>query len=131
LSKANLPRMRFLYSLVKHCYPRKDRRFVNVHSDKLKEWSIHNYLKYLDELIKLEIVKRGDAYQIDKFSKSINIKWNFRDSSNAILDDNRAPDTLENTIRLSYAPEEFKELLKGAGSERHTAIKTVERIYKG
>ncbi|MBU2563852.1 MAG: hypothetical protein KJ568_05325 [Actinobacteria bacterium] len=131
LSKANLPRMRFLYSLVKYCYPRKDRRFVNVHSDKLKEWSIHNYLKYLDELIKLEIVKRGDAYQIDKFSKSINIKWNFRDSSNAILDDNRAPDTLENTIRLSYAPEEFKELLKGAGSERHTAIKTVERIYKG
>jgi len=125
----SLPRMRFLYSLVKYCYPRRYRNFINIHSDKLREWSTENYLKYLEEL--RGIIKRGDAYQVDKFSKSIKIDWKFRDSKNAILNDGISPDSFEDTIKLSYRPEEFKELLKEAGSERHTAIKTVERIYKG
>ena len=129
ISKANLPRMKFLSNLIKYCYPRRYRNFIDIHSDKLKEWSSRNYLKYLDELIKLGIVKRWDKYSVDRFSKSINIKWNFRDSSNAILDDNRSPDTFEDTIKLSYEPEEFRELLKKAGSGRTTAIKIVKRIF--
>ena len=131
ISKANLPRMRFLYNLVKYCCPRRYRNFINIHSDRLKEWSKRNYLKYLDELNKLEIVKRGDKYSVDKFSKSINIKWNFKNSDNAILDDNRSPDTFEDTIKLSYEPEEFKELLKKAGSKRVTAINLTKRLYRG
>ena len=123
--------MRFLYSLVKYCYPRRYRTFIDIHSDKLKEWSKRNYLKYLDELIKVGIIKRGDKYSVDRFSKSIKIKWNFKDSREAILYDSRAPDTLEDTIKLSYRPEEFKELLKEAGSERTTAIETVKRLYEG
>jgi len=131
LSKANLPRMRFLYNLIRYCYPRRYRNFINIHSDKLIEWSsTENYLKYLDELNKLEIVKRWDTYKKDKFSKSINIKWNFRDSSNAILDDSRSPDTFEDTIKLSYKPEEFRELLKKAGSGRTTAISLTKRLYE-
>jgi hypothetical protein len=125
----NLPRMRFLYSLVKYCYPRRYRNFINIHSGRLEEWSKRNYLKYLDELTKLEIVKRGDNYLVDKFSKSININWNFKDLGSAILYDGRAPNTFEDTIKLSYQPEEFRELLKKAGSGRTTAIEAVRRIF--
>jgi len=124
-----LSRMRFLYNLVKYYYPRRDRDFINIHSDNLIEWSSRDkYIQFLDEL---DIVKRGNKYVKGGFSKSISIKWNFRNSKEAILDDGRSPNTFEDTIKLSYKPEEFKELLKEAGSERHTAIKTVERIYKG
>ena len=129
ISKGNLPRMNFMFNLVKYCYPRRYRNFIDIHSDKLKEWSQRNYLKYLDELIKIGIVKRGDKYSVDRFSKSIKINWNFKDSREAILYDNRSPDTLGDTIKLSYKPEEFRELLKEAGSERTTAIKIVKRIF--
>ncbi|MBA7494862.1 hypothetical protein ES702_05440 [subsurface metagenome] len=129
LSKANLPRMRFLYNLVRYCYPRRDRDIINLHSDKLIKWSQRNYLEYLDELTKKEIVIRSDKYRVDKFSKSININWNFKDPDSAILYDNRAPDTFEDTIRLSYDPEEFRELLIRAGSKRTTAINLVRRIF--
>ncbi|MBA7494891.1 hypothetical protein ES702_05469 [subsurface metagenome] len=126
----NLPRMRFLYNFVKYCYPRRDRNFINIHSDKLIEWSsTENYIKYLDELNKLEIVKRGNKYVKNGFSKSININWNFRNSKEAILDDGRSPNTFEDTIKLSHKPEEFKALLKKAGIKRTTAIETVRRIF--
>ena len=130
ISKANLPRMKFLSNLIKFCYPRKKRNLINIHSDKLIEWSQRNYLKYLEELIGSGIVKRGDKYSVDRFSKSIKIKWNFRDPNNAILDDSRAPNTFEDTIKLSYRPEEFRELLIKAGSERTTAINLTKRLFE-
>lgn len=129
LSKANLPRMNFLFHLVKFCYPRRYRNFLNIHSDKLEEWSKKNYLKYLEELNQNGIVNRGEIYQVKKFSKSIKINWNFKDPSLAILEDNRAPDTFKNTIKISYKPEEFRELLLQAGAIRTTAIDTVKRIF--
>lgn len=126
----NLPRMRFLYSLVKYCYPRRYRNFINIHSDNLVKWgSRDKYIQFLDELNKLEIVKRGNKYVKDGFSKSINIKWNFKDPGNAILYYGRSPDSFEDTIKLSYDPEEFKELLKKAGSGRTTAIEIIRRIF--
>ena len=128
LSKANLPRVNFLYNLVKYCYPRRYRTFVNISSDKLKEWSQRNYLQYLEEF--KGIINRGESYQVDKFSKSIKLNWNYRDSTAAILDDDRAPDTINETIRLSYQPEELRELLTASGSKRDTAIKTVKRLYE-
>lgn len=66
---------------------------------------------------------------VDKFLKSINIKWNFKDPGSAILHDGRASNTFEDTIKLSYEPEEFKELLKEAGSKRVTAINLTKRLY--
>lgn len=112
---------------MKYCYPRRYRTFIDIHSSKFEEWSKRNYLQYLEGL--KGIIKRGDTYQVDKFSKSIKLNWNYKDS-NAILDDGRAPDTFEETINLSYKPEEFRELLQRAGSKRTTAIITVKRLYE-
>lgn len=130
ICKANLPRMKFLHHLVRYCYPRRHRNFINIHSEKLEEWSKKNYLQYLDELNKYEIIQRGDTYSVDRFSKSITINWKFKDPKEAILDDSRSPNTFEGTIRLSYEPEEFKALLQKAGSERTTAIKLIKRLYE-
>lgn len=127
----NLARMKFFYHLIKFCNPRRHRNFIDIHSNKLKEWSSKdNYLKFLDELTRSGIVKRFNKYSADRFAKSIKIKWNFRDPANAILEDNRAPISFEDTIKLSHNPEEFRELLKKSGSGRTTAIETVKRIYK-
>lgn len=131
ISKANLPRMRFLYNLVRYSYPRKQRDFLNIHSDKLIEWSSREkYNQYLKELNKSGIIKRGKSYLVDKFSKRIIIDWKFRNPKEAILYDGRSPDSFEETIKLSYKPEEMKVLLLNAGSERTTAIKMVNRLYE-
>lgn len=123
--------MRFLSNLIKYCYPRRYRNFINIHSDNLIEWSGRKtYLRYLDELIRLGIIKRLNTYSVDRFSKSIKIKWTFRDPNNAILDDNRAPISFEDTIKLSYKPEEFRELLIRAGSSREVAIVKTSRLFK-
>ncbi|GAI76140.1 unnamed protein product, partial [marine sediment metagenome] len=103
--------------------------FINLHSDKLEEWSKRNYLQYLDELKKSGIIQRGEKYSVDRFSKSIKINWDFKDKREAILNDNRSPNTLEDTIKLSYEPEEIKALLEKAGVKGDTAIKMIKRIY--
>jgi len=130
ISKGNLPEMKFLYQVVKWCYPRRHRTFLNLHSDKLIEWSSRRtYPKRLDELKKKGIIQRSKSYQVDKFSKGININWDFQDSNKAILNDNRSPNTFEDTIRVSYEPTEIRELLNKAGVERTTAIKIIQKIY--
>ncbi len=47
-----------------------------------------------------------------------------------ILYDGRAPDTLEDTIQLSYRPEEFRERLLQAGTKEDTAFRLTKRIYE-
>lgn len=130
ISKGNLPKMKFLYQIVKWCYPRRHRTFINLHSDKLREWSKRNYRQYLDEFKKKGIIKRADKYSVDRFSKSIDIKWNFKDTNKAILIDNRSPNTFEDTIRLSYKPNEIKALLEATGIKRTTTIEIIKKIYK-
>ena len=127
LCKASMPRMKFLYNLVKYCYPRRYRTFIDIHSDRLREWSFRNYLQYLDEF--KSIINRGQTYQVDKFSKSIKLNWNYKDTG-AILIEDRAPDTFEETIRLSHQPQELRELLTAAGSKREVAIETTRRLFK-
>ena len=129
ISKANLPRMRFMFNLIKYCYPRKERDFLNIHRDKLAEWSKRNYIQYLKELDQLGIAKRGKSYSVDRFSKSIEIDWKFRDEEDAILDDERSPNTFEDTIKLSYEPEELKALLLRAGKERTTTVRMINKIF--
>ena len=106
-----------------YCYPRRQRSFINSHSDKLEDWSKKNYLQYLDELNKYEIIQRRNTYSVDRFSNSIKINWKFRNPNNAILDDGRSPDTFEDTIRLSYEPEEFRELLQKLEAEEPLRLK--------
>ncbi len=129
INKGSLPKMKFLYHLVKYCYPRRQRNFINIHSNRLIEWSQRNYIQYLEELNKNGIIQRGDSYSVNRFSKSIKINWDFKDTKEAILEDNRSPNTLEDTIKLSYEPEEIKALLKTAGVKRTTAIKIIKKIY--
>ncbi|MBA7630720.1 hypothetical protein ES703_38244 [subsurface metagenome] len=131
ISKGNLPEMKFLFQVVKYSYPRRHRTFINIHSDKFIEWSSKRaYLKRLDELKKSGIMQRGEKYSVDRFSKSIKINWDFKDTREAILNDNRSPNTFKETIRLSCEPEEIKALLKKAGVKGDTAIKMINRIYK-
>ena len=136
LTGASMPRVKFLYNLVKYCYPRRYRNFVDIHSDRFIEWgSRRNYLQYLEEF--KGILNRGETYQaadrsknIKGFSKSIKLTWNYRDISQAILIDDRAPETFEDTIRLTYQPQEFRELLTAAGAKRTAAIDAVKRTYE-
>jgi len=131
ISKASLPKTKFIFNLVKYCYPRRFRTFIDLHSDNLKGWSKKGYLNYLDELQAYGIIKRSDSYKVDAFSKSIKIYWKWKDTSQAILVDNRAPEELADTVRACYEPEEFRELLIKAGSERTNAIKGVKAIFEG
>lgn len=130
ISKAGLPKIKFIYNLVKYCYPRRHRNFIHLHSDDLKEWSKKGYLNYIDELQGAGIIKRSDSYQVDSFSKSIKIDWPWKDTGKVILIDNRAPETFEDTVRACFEPEEFRELLIKAGSGRGVAIETTRRLFK-
>ncbi|MBA7656970.1 hypothetical protein ES703_64899 [subsurface metagenome] len=131
ISKGNLPEMKFLFQVVKYCNPRRHRIFLNIHSDKLIEWSSkETYLKRLDKLKKKGIIKRGKSYSVDKFSKSIDIKWDFRDTNKAILIDNRSPNTFEDNIRLSYEPNEIKALLEATGVKRVSIYDLLKKFYE-
>jgi hypothetical protein len=129
ITETSLPKAKFLFHIVKYCYPRRFRTFISIHSDKLIDWSKRGYQSHLEALQRQDIVKRYDSYQVDKFSKSIKINWNFKDSSQAILIDGRAPETWEDTIRAKFEPEEFREHWIKAGSKRDTAIKVTSRIF--
>ncbi len=129
INQASIPGAKFLFNLLKYYYPRRHRTQVNIHSDILKTWSMKGYISQLEALQSKGIIKRCDSYQAEVFSKSIKINWDFKDISQAILIDGRAPDTWEDTIRAEYKPEEFREHLIRAGSERTAAIKTVSRIF--
>jgi hypothetical protein len=63
ITEGSLPRMRYLFNIVKYAYPRRHRTFLNIHSGKLVKWASRDtYKKYLNELDEKGIVKRGDAY---------------------------------------------------------------------
>ena len=131
ISKSGLPMAKFLFNLIKYCYPRRHKVFIKVHSNFLMEWSRRGYQRYIDSLQGLGIVKRYGSYKVASYSKSMSINWNFKEDTNLIiLTDNRAPETFEETIRVSYKPEEFRELLLRAGSKRVTAINTTKRIFE-
>lgn len=131
-TKASLPRMRFLFHLVKFSYPRRFRTFVNVHSDQLISWASRDtYLKYLSEFEETGLVKRGTGYLTGKFSKDLKLSWNFRDSRQAVLYEGRSVDTFDDTLRLLFKPDEFKQMISAAGVKRTTAIKAVKSIFEG
>jgi hypothetical protein len=129
LAKGNIPFAKFVFNLVKFCYPRRFRSTINVHSDHLLKWSKKNYISYLDKLKRIGVVKRCDKYQIDEFSKAIQINWQFRSPSQAILVDYRAPQGFSETIRACFKPEEFRELLKKAGVKKTTTTEAIKRTY--
>lgn len=130
INEASIPGTRFLFNLLKYYYPRRNRTQINIHSDNLKAWSIRGYISQLEALQSKGIIKRCDSYQAEVFSKSIKINWDFKDISQAILIDGRAPVTLEDTIAACFEPEEFREQLIKAGSKRVNAINATKRIFE-
>jgi len=130
ITGGNIPRAKFLYNLIKYCYPRRNRNEINIHSDHLLRWSKENYLRYIDEFKKQGIVKtRSDNYKIDEFSKAIKINWKFRSQSEAILIDGRAPDSLAETIKAAFEIDEFMSLLKKTKLNRQTISEIIKRIF--
>jgi len=130
ICRASMPRMRFLFNLIKYSYPRRHRPFINVHRDRLVQWANERtYLKRLNELDEKGIISRGRAYLTGKFSKSLRPNWKFRDSREAVLYEGRALNTLEDTLRLLYKPDELRSLLKRSGIESYNISKIVRKVY--
>lgn len=128
--RGNMPRSKFLFHLVKYSYPRKHRDFIGVHRDKLVEWSSNNtYLKYLNEFESRGFLRRGSAYIHGKFSKDLKLNWDYGNTRDALLDDGRAFETLDDALRFSVSPPEFREMLRCSGCKRTTGIEASIRVY--
>lgn len=126
----SLPRMRFLYNLVKHFYPRRHMAMVRVHRDKFIEWGSHNnYLKYLAELETKGIVERGRVYSMRQFSKSLKLNWEFRSNNDAALHDGRSVNGFESTIRSLFEPADLRSMLQKAGVAKQTTSEMIKRIF--
>jgi hypothetical protein len=129
ITGASLPRMNFLYNLVKFAYPRRSRRFINVHTDLLVEWSSRDtYLSYLGELENKGIVRRFRSYQVGKVAKSLQLDWSFQ-RDKEILYDGRSLDQLDDTIRLAFRPDEFRQVLQRAGLDRYQRRDIMRRFW--
>ncbi|MBU1173649.1 MAG: hypothetical protein KKD44_29110 [Proteobacteria bacterium] len=131
IARGSLPRMRFLFHLVKFCYPRRFRTFVSVHTNRLIEWgSRRTYNKYLQEFEAQGLLKRGSAYQTGLFSKAIKLEWPFKSSSEAVLYDGRSIETFEGTVKTVFKPGEMRGLIENAGRNRQWTYKVIKRIWE-
>lgn len=131
VSKGNLPRMKFLFHLVKYFYPRRHRTFIPVHTDKLQEWSSwRSYQKWLGELEEKGLISRSSSYLIGKFSKNLRLNWKWRSSSDAVFNDGRSVDTFEDSVRMVYKHYEFRQILRMCGVGKQTIGEMIKRIYE-
>jgi len=130
VSSANMPRMNFLYNLVRFVNPRRCKTFVGVHRDKLVSWSSwRTYLKYLNELEEKGILMRGTSYMPDLYSKPIILNWNFCSLSDAILYDGRSLNLLNNAIKLTFNASEFGQLLTNHRQDYSNIKNIIQNIY--
>ena len=126
----NLPRSRFLHSLVKFMNPRRYRLSVGVSSGLLLSWaSRRTYNRYLKELGVLGIVRRGRPYQVGKFSKSIKMLWPWARQDEAVLYEGRAVEGFDEAVRLILKPDEFRQVLEAQGPKRTTVIEAVKAVF--
>ncbi len=130
LCRGNLPRMRYWFEIIKYSYPRRHRAFIDIHSNKLIQWSSKDvYLKYIREFEEMGIFKRGTKYRVEKFSKSLKSNWKYRDPSNAIILSGRALNTFEETVLMIYTAREFRNLLMSAGCLANSADRIINYIW--
>jgi len=131
ITGASLPRMRFLFNLVKFYYPRRFRIHVGVHRDRLVEWaSNRTYGKYLDELAEKQIAERDSEWRRGRFSKAIRLTWPWKSSSEAVLYDGRSVDSLEGTIKAVFQPADFRSLLEASGAKSRWPYELTHRIWR-
>lgn len=130
ICSGNMPRINFLYNLVRYINPRRHRDFVNVHTDKLISWaSNRTYLKYLNEFEQKGILSRGTAYMERFFSKAIILNWNFSPPNYAILNDGRSLNHPYNAIKLTFSASEFGQLLKNHRQDYSNIMNIIKDIY--
>jgi hypothetical protein len=130
ITAGSLPRMKFLYGLVKFSYPRRYRRFIPIHRDRLVQLSSdRTYLKYIGELENKGITERKTAYLAGSFAKDLRLNWKYRSSDDAVLYEGRSVDSFEDTARLLFKPDEFRQLLEKAGTLRRSRYDIVKAIW--
>ena len=139
VAKGSRPRMSYLFNLVKFANPRRHRKFIPYHRDRLIKWSSdRTYLKYLNELGEKGIVERGSSYLprgtsgLRGFAKDLKLNWKFRDSSEAVLIEGRAIETFDSAVRLVFKdrPDGFRQLLIKEGVQQSTASKMINSIWR-
>ena len=131
ICNASRPPMKFLFHLVKYSYPRRFKSFIPVHRDKLIDWgSKRAYLKYLDRFEEMGILKRGSSYSVGRFSKNLRLNWKYTGFTDAILYEGRSVADFDSTIRVTFSPQEFKEILLSFGSNKDSSNKMINRIWK-
>lgn len=125
----NLPRMKFIFELVKYMNPRRFRESVPVHRDKLVEWSSwRTYKNHLEYLEGKGILKRGSGYLVGEKSKGIKLDWPYQTEQEAVLFEGRAVENLEKAVPMLFKPEDFRGLLEGY-VKRTTALMTVKTLF--
>ena len=132
-AKGSKPRMKFLFNLIKFAYPRRHRKFIPYHRDRLVRWSsTRTYQKFLNEFESQGITKRQKSYLPGLFAKDIKINWKFRDSREAVIHEGRAIESFEKTIKFLFKekPDLFRQLLIKAGVKQSTATKMVNSIWR-
>lgn len=131
LTGGSLPKMKFLYNLIKFSNPRRHRRFIDIHTDKLIEWaSKDSYLKRINEASEKRILKRFGSYSVGRCAKSFKISWPWRGSSEAVLYDGRSIDTLKGTLKAVYEADELRQLLRAHGADRKAVYDAMKAIYE-
>jgi len=140
LTRGSLPRIKFLFEIVKYSYPRRHRQFLNIHSDKLRRWgNERTYNKYLNELDEKGILSRSSSYlsgslakEIGQtaYAKSLKLKWQYKSSTDAILYEGRALDTFESAVKMIYKPSDFRAIIRKAGASRQMASHAAKQVYE-
>lgn len=131
LTKGSLPKMKFLFNLIKFANPRRYRNFIDIHSDKLIEWANERtYLKRINEASEKGIVKRYGSYKVGLCAKSFKIKWPWRGSSEAVLFDGRSIDTLKGTLKAVYEPDELRQQLRTHGADRKAVYNAMKATFE-
>lgn len=126
----NLPRMKFLFQIIRYSYPRRYQNGMQVHRDKLVSWaSERTYLKYLAEFESKGLLTRESSYLVDAYAKKIKLKWDHKNDNDAILYDARSLNTLEDTLKLVIKPREFRQILLSTGVKSQQSTNIVKNIY--
>lgn len=129
------PKLRFTFEMIKHAYPRRHRKRIHIHSDKLMEWTgghSQRYQKRLSELEEKGIIKsRTTGYVVGNLSKGIELDWPWRSSKDGVLYDGRSVESLSRTLKLTLKPSEFREILESkAKIPKRTMYWLIKEAYE-
>jgi len=125
LAEGSLPRMRFIFELVKYMNPRRHRDSVPLHSEKLVQWSsMRTYQGHLRYLESKGILKRGTGYLVGQKAKDLKLTWPYKTDKDAVLFNGRAVDTLEKAVSMLFTPENLRALLRGYVSKQAAQFTT-------